>query len=85
MKKILNQPANLMAMGIGLIKRRITKTLRQIKKIKCWRIKIKINQFYKRTWKNQNQPVLTFKTCDFDHDVMTKLIEDKQNNKKKSW
>jgi hypothetical protein len=35
MKKILNQPANLMAMGIGLIKRRITKTLRQIKKIKC--------------------------------------------------
>jgi hypothetical protein len=27
--------------------------------------------------------VLTFKTCDFDHEVMTKVIEGKQKNQEK--
>jgi hypothetical protein len=38
---------------------------------------IEIDQFKKRTWKNKNQPVLTFETSDFSHEPETNPIEGK--------
>jgi hypothetical protein len=46
-------------------------------------MKLKINQFDKKAWKNRSQPVLIFKTHDPSNEDETNHIKDKKKNKER--